>query len=42
MAADHTLAPISTYFKPLDHPVDEDLVEAVDYGPNEPRYDEKR
>ncbi|HEV2805765.1 MAG TPA: tyrosinase family protein [Chthoniobacterales bacterium] len=30
---DHTLAPAPGYFKPLDHPVDPDLIGQVNYGP---------
>ena len=31
--SDHTLAPAAFVFKPLDHPVDDSLVDHVDYGP---------
>jgi tyrosinase len=30
---DHTLAPVAGYFKPLDHPIDPDLIGQVNYGP---------
>ncbi len=31
--ADHTLAPVAGYFKPLDHLVDPSLVDRLNYGP---------
>lgn len=31
--ADHTLAPVPGYFKPLDHPIDPSLVDRPNYGP---------
>ena len=30
---DHTLAPAAGFFKPLDHPVDPDLIGQLNYGP---------